>query len=82
MIANKTGALDAVRNDVALIGTRRGLVVISAFTYDNADRSWESDNAAEVCIAKMAQAIVDAWAPDGLSARALSGWETGSEGKK
>jgi beta-lactamase class A len=81
-IANKTGALDAVRNDVALIGTRRGLVVISAFTYDNADRSWESDNAAEVCIAKMAQAIVNAWAPDGLSARALSGWEKVGKGKK
>ena len=74
-IANKTGSLDAVRNDVALIGTKKGLVVISAFTYDNADHSWEVDNAGELCIAKMAQIIMSAWAPDGLSDQTLNPWE-------
>jgi beta-lactamase class A len=74
-IANKTGSLDSVRNDVALIGTTNGLVVIAAFTYDNADQSWEVDNAGEICIARMAQIIVNAWAPKGLSAPALKPWE-------
>lgn len=71
-IANKTGSLDAVRNDVALLGSKHGLIVISAFTYDNADHSWQSDNAGELTIAHLAKAIVDAWAPDGLSPAAFT----------
>jgi beta-lactamase class A len=74
-IANKTGSLDDVRNDVALIGTPNGLLVISAFTYDDTDHSWQADNAAELCIGRMAQMIVTAWAPDGLSPQALTPWE-------
>ncbi|MGA2848407.1 MAG: serine hydrolase [Terracidiphilus sp.] len=70
-IANKTGALNAVRNDVALIGTKRGLVVLSVFTYDNADQSWQTDNEAELTIAKLAKVIVQAWAPDGLTPETL-----------
>ena len=64
-IANKTGALDDVRNDVALVETAGGPIVISAFTYDNQDQRWNSDNEAELLIARMAQAIVQAWAPKG-----------------
>ncbi|MGA3046611.1 MAG: serine hydrolase [Terracidiphilus sp.] len=70
-IANKTGALNAVRNDVALIGTKRGLLVLSVFTYDNTDQSWQSDNAAELTIARLAKVIVQAWAPDGLNPETL-----------
>lgn len=66
-IANKTGEGDTVRNDVALIGTKHGLIVIAAFTYDNADQSWESDNAAELTMGHIAKAIVYTWAPDGLT---------------
>ena len=72
-IANKTGSLDAVRNDVALIGTTHGLIVISAFTYDNTDQTWQSDNGGELTIAHLAKAIVNAWAPGGLSPAALPG---------
>ena len=43
-IANKTGALDQVRNDVALIATKNGPVVIAGFTWDNADQRWTGDN--------------------------------------
>jgi beta-lactamase class A len=74
-IANKTGSLDSVRNDVALIGTKKGLIVISAFTYNNTDHSWQSENAGELVIARMAQLIVGTWAPDGLSADSLKPWE-------
>ena len=68
-IANKTGALDAVRNDVGVVFTKpsssgnRGPILISEFTYDNQDQSWTPDNQAEVVMAKIAKEIVDAWAP-------------------
>jgi beta-lactamase class A len=66
-IANKTGALDAVRNDVAAISTKNGMVIISAFTYNNKDQSWASDHEAELTIAKLARAIVQSWSPEGLA---------------
>jgi beta-lactamase class A len=66
-IANKTGSLDAVRNDVAAISTRNGMVVISAFTYENADRSWGAEQEGELTIAKLARAILEAWSPAGLA---------------
>jgi beta-lactamase class A len=62
-IANKTGALDHVRNDVGAVYTKKGTIVISMFTHDNADTSWTPDNEAEVLMAKIAKAIVDAWVP-------------------
>ena len=65
-IANKTGAVDAVRSDVGLIASKNGLIVISAFTYDNADHSYSSDDEGDVTIAKLSRAIVEAWSPAGL----------------
>ncbi len=73
-IANKTGALDAVRNDVALISTKSGPVVIAAFTFDNADQRWTGDNEAEQTLGRLAQAIVARWSPGGLDADAFP-WE-------
>jgi beta-lactamase class A len=46
-------------------------MAISIFTYDNQDHSWTVDNEAEVTIAKLAKAIVDAWSPSGLDAKEL-----------
>lgn len=60
-VANKTGALDDVRNDVAILYAPEGPVIISGFTYDNTDRSWTADNAAQVLLGKLAKAIVDRW---------------------
>jgi len=71
-IANKTGSLDHVRNDVGLVYTKDGPIVIAAFTYDNADTSWTPENEAELLIARMARTLVAGWAPHGLGAeRAL-----------
>lgn len=61
-IGNKTGSLDEVRNDVAIVYTKHGPIVISAFTYDNEDHGWSVDNSAEMLVAKMAKAVMDAWA--------------------
>lgn len=62
-IANKTGSLNHVRNDVGAIATSRGTIILSAFTYDNADTSWTADNQAEVLMARLARAVVAAWTP-------------------
>jgi beta-lactamase class A len=65
-IADKIGELDDARNDVALVYTKNGPIVISIFTWDNRDRSWTADNEAYLTVAKLAKAIVDAWSPGGL----------------
>jgi beta-lactamase class A len=70
-IASKTGSLDAVRNDVAIVSGKSGPMVLSIFTYDNQDHGWTVDNEAEVTIAKLGKAIVNAWSPAGLDAKAL-----------
>jgi beta-lactamase class A len=60
-IANKTGALNEVRNDVGVVFAKNGPVVISEFTYGNQDQSWTPDNEAEVLLAKLAKVIIDRW---------------------
>jgi beta-lactamase class A len=70
-IANKTGALDAVRNDVDAVATRNGLILLSIFTWDNKDQSWTDDNEAYLTTAKIAKTIVNTWAPDGLDVKAF-----------
>ena len=67
-IANKTGALDDVRNDIALITTKAGPVVIAEFTQENKDQRWTGDNEAEQTLGKLARAVVDRWSPAGLDA--------------
>lgn len=68
-IADKIGTLDDVRNDVALVYTRSGPVILSIFTYDNPDHSWGTNNQAEILVGKLAQAIVQAWSPAGLATK-------------
>lgn len=67
-IANKTGSLNAVRNDIAAVSTKNGVVVIAAFTFDNQDHSWGTDQEGELTIAKLARAIIQSWSPEGLAA--------------
>jgi beta-lactamase class A len=70
-IASKTGSLDAVRNDVAIVMGKSGPMVLSIFTYDNRDHGWTVDNEAEVSIAKLGKAIVNTWSPAGLNGKDL-----------
>lgn len=62
-IGDKIGTLDHVRNDVAVIDTKHGTLILSEFTHDNADTSWTPDNQAELLLARVARAIVEAWVP-------------------
>ena len=73
-IGNKTGALNQVRNDIALIASKAGPIVIAAFTWDNADQRWTGDNEAEQTMGKLAKAIIDRWSPEGLDATSFA-WE-------
>jgi beta-lactamase class A len=70
-IASKTGSLDAVRNDVAIVMGKTGPMVLAIFTYENADHGWTVDNEGEVEIAKLAKEIVNAWSPEGLDGKLL-----------
>jgi beta-lactamase class A len=70
-IASKTGSLNAVRNDVAIVAGKSGPMVISIFTYENDDKSWTADNQAEMMIARLAKEIVEAWSPQGLDGKTL-----------
>jgi beta-lactamase class A len=67
-IANKTGSLNAVRNDVAAISTKNGMVVISCFTFNNQDQTWGTEQEGELTIAKIARAIIQDWSSQGLAA--------------
>ena len=70
-IASKTGSLNAVRNDVAIVAGKTGPMIISIFTYDNTDHGWTADNEGELTIAKLAKAIVEAWSPSGIDGKIL-----------
>jgi beta-lactamase class A len=43
-------------------------VIISAFTFNNKDHSWGTEQEGEMTIAKLARAIIQNWSPDGLAA--------------
>ena len=73
-IGNKAGALNQVRNDVALISSKAGPIVIAAFTWENTDQRWTGDNEAEQTLGKLAKAVVDRWSPQGLDPTAFP-WE-------
>ena len=58
-IAHKTGALNATRNDVAIIYTPRTNYVLCVFTTHNADQRWITDNKSEIFIAKISKLVYD-----------------------
>ncbi|RSL15333.1 beta-lactamase class A [Edaphobacter aggregans] len=70
-IASKTGSLNAVRADVAIVAGKTGPMVLSIFTFDNEDKSWTVDNEGEVLIGRLAKTIVEAWSPAGLDGKTL-----------
>ena len=73
-IGNKTGALNRVRADVAILATKQGPLVIAAYTFDNEDQRWTGDNEGKITLAKIGEAIVKAWSPTGLDPSVLN-WD-------
>jgi beta-lactamase class A len=60
-IAHKTGALNATRNDCAIIYTPRTNYVLCVFTTHNKDQRWITDNGAEVFIAKISLLVYNSF---------------------
>jgi len=65
-VASKLGALDEVRNEVGIIYTKAGPIIIAAFTWDNEDRSWTPENQGVRLIAALSRDVVGAWSPAGM----------------
>jgi beta-lactamase class A len=59
---HKWGGTDQVRTDCAIF-FRQTRIVACVLTKENQDRSWRVDNEAQVTIARMGEAIVNAWPP-------------------
>jgi beta-lactamase class A len=60
---HKTGALNAVRNDVGIAETPAGPIVLAGFAYDSPDRQWTADNAALLVLARLGRAVLDHFLP-------------------
>ncbi|MEJ2010071.1 MAG: class A beta-lactamase-related serine hydrolase [Acidobacteriota bacterium] len=60
---HKTGALNAVRNDVGIAQTPAGPIVLAGFAYDSPDQQWTADNAALLVLARLARAVLDHFLP-------------------
>lgn len=58
-VANKTGALDRVRNDVGLVFSKKGAYAFAIFASNSADTHWTPDNAATLTVARLSKALYD-----------------------
>ncbi|HKG95703.1 MAG TPA: serine hydrolase [Gemmatimonadaceae bacterium] len=58
--AHKSGETDAVRTECALFYLR-SRVVACVLTKSNEDKSWTLENSAEIAIARLGEAIINAW---------------------
>jgi len=59
-VPHKTGATDQVRTECALFPLQ-SRVVACVLTKENVDQRWLIDNEAQVTMARMGRAIVEAW---------------------
>ncbi len=66
-VADKVGALDASRSDVGIYYGKSGPIVMSIYTYENKDQSWNPENEGEMLVAHMARAIALAWTKSALN---------------
>jgi beta-lactamase class A len=59
----KNGAVDASRSEIILINTPNGDIVISIFTKNNTDKSWETNNEAWVLTRKITNLVYNYYNP-------------------
>lgn len=57
-VANKTGALNQVRNDVGVVFTPQGNILLSLFAQDSKDQRWTADNEATLTLGRLAESLV------------------------
>ena len=58
-VANKTGALDALRSDVALVYSKGGHIAMAITVDDMPKPEWSPDNPGSVLIADLAKLLMD-----------------------
>jgi beta-lactamase class A len=58
-IANKTGSLDALRSDVALVYSKGGRIAMAITVDDMPKADWTPDNLGSILIADLARILVD-----------------------
>lgn len=62
--ANKTGAVDESRSDVALIEAPKRAYILSVFTKNQADTRWEADNEGDVALRRISELVWRYHAPE------------------
>jgi beta-lactamase class A len=67
---HKTGALEAIRNDVGIAETPAGPIVMAGFAYDSPDHQWTADNAGLLVLGRLAQAALAHFLPTQAPAKA------------
>jgi beta-lactamase class A len=60
---HKTGALNAVRNDVGIAETPAGPIAMAGFAYGSPDQQWTADNAGLLVLGRLAQATLTQFLP-------------------
>jgi beta-lactamase class A len=59
VVANKTGALDRVRNDIGIVFTPQGDYILSLFAQESEDQKWTADNEAALALARLSLALLN-----------------------
>jgi beta-lactamase class A len=67
---HKTGALEAIRNDVGIAETPAGPIIMAGFAYDSPDHQWTADNAGLLVLGRLAQAALAHFLPAQAPAKA------------
>ncbi|HUG43151.1 MAG TPA: serine hydrolase, partial [Acidobacteriota bacterium] len=57
-VAHKSGALNRVRNDVGIVFSPRGDVVLSLFAQESEDQKWTPDNEASLALGRLAEELL------------------------
>ncbi len=66
-VANKTGAVSNIRTDAALLTTPSGTIALCVLTRNNADHSYDDNNAAHILCGQIAKATYEYFNPVGQS---------------
>jgi beta-lactamase class A len=59
IVANKSGALDALRSDVGIIYSTRGAIAIAMTVDGMPEPNWSPDNPGELLISSVSEILVD-----------------------
>jgi beta-lactamase class A len=59
VVANKSGALDALRSDVGIVFSKQGPIAMAITVDDMPEANWSPDNPAELLISSLSEILID-----------------------